>query len=194
MLKVGLTGGIGSGKSTVARIFSLLGVPVYDADAVSKELYHTDAALKASMIETFGPDIYSEGGLDRARLAALVFGDEAALARLNALVHPPTIRHAERWMQAQMGPYLIKEAALLFESGSVAAMDYVIGVSAPEALRIRRVMQREGFTEAQVLQRMARQWDEEEKLGRCHFILRNDERELLLPQVIGLHQHLLSLQ
>lgn len=192
MLKIGLTGGIGSGKSTVARIFEILGVPVYYADDASKKLYHTDPILKAELVRHFGADIYQEGQLDRKKLSAIVFGDPAKLALLNSLVHPPTIRDATNWMASQNAPYIIKEAALLFESGSVAGLNYVIGVETPRALRIKRVMDRDGIDRDAVQARMARQIDESIKMRLCDFVLRNDEQALLLPQVLDLHQKLLE--
>src|SRR5215207_2350165 len=135
MLKIGLTGGIGSGKTTVARIFELLDVPVYYADDASKRLYHTDPVLMAGIKKHFGEEMYSHEQLDRSRLAAIVFNDPQKLDLLNQLVHPPTLRDAQNWMNAQTAPYVIKEAALLFESGSAAGLHYVIGVKAPVHLR-----------------------------------------------------------
>ncbi|HEX6334536.1 MAG TPA: dephospho-CoA kinase [Flavisolibacter sp.] len=192
MLKIGLTGGIGSGKTTVAKIFELLRVPVYNADAASRELYHTDKELKAAMIHNFGADIYEHGRINRARLAELVFHDPEKTELLNSLVHPPTIRHAEAWMNRQQAPYVIKEAALIFESGSSAGLDYVIGVEAPLPLRIQRIMERDGATREAVLHRMDRQIDEVVKMKLCDFIIRNDEQHLVIPQVIALHEHLLQ--
>lgn len=193
MLKIGLTGGIGSGKTTVAKIFEALNVPVYYADAASKRLYHTDADLIANIKKHFGDGIYTNNELNRARLAELVFKDADKLALLNKLVHPPTIKDAENWMQQQTAPYVVKEAALLFESGSASSLDYVIGVQAPEALRMQRVMQRDGASREDVLARMNRQMDEAEKLKRCDFIIRNNEQEAVLPQVLKLHQRLLEM-
>lgn len=193
MLKIGITGGIGSGKSTVVHCFALLGVPVYDADAASKRLYHSDPALKKSLQDAFGKSIYKEGVLDRTALAAIVFNDPQKLALLNSLVHPPTIKDAETWMAMQTAPYLLKEAALLFESGSVNSLDYVIGVSAPEALRLQRVMARDGVNETDVRSRMARQMEEGEKMSKCNFIITNDEASLVIPQVLELHNKLLQL-
>jgi dephospho-CoA kinase len=191
-LKVGLTGGIGSGKSTAAKIFALLGVPVYDADAASKRLYHTDSALKAALQTHFGTDIYVAGTLDRQKLAAIVFNDPRQLELLNKLVHPPTIQDAQLWMQRQTAPFVIKEAALLFESGSAAGLDYVIGVFAPKALRIQRVMHRDNITREEVLARMNRQIDETIKMRLCDFRLTNDEQTLLIPQILQLREQLLS--
>jgi dephospho-CoA kinase len=193
MLKVGLTGGIGSGKTTVARLFALLGVPVYNADDAAKRLMQEDAGLRASIIAAFSGEAYPDGKLDRAFLAKQVFNDPVRLAQLNALVHPATISDATRWMQEQTAPYTLKEAALLFESGSDKGLDLVIGVDAPEDIRIRRVMAREQTTEEEVRKRLDKQMPEHEKLHRCNFILHNDERQMLIPQVIALHEKLTAL-
>lgn len=193
VLKVGLTGGIGSGKSTVAKMFELLGVPVYYADAASKRLYHTDRELMASLKEHFGEDIYTADQLNRQKLAALVFNDPAKLELLNRLVHPPTIRDAEDWMKKQTAPYVIKEAALLFESGSVSGLDYVIGVYAPVHLRIKRTMDRDNVSREEVQARMNRQIDEDIKMRLCDFVITNNEQQLVIPQVIQLHRQLLQL-
>jgi dephospho-CoA kinase len=192
MLKIGLTGGIGSGKSTAARIFEALNVPVYYADEASKQLYHTDAELMQEMKQYFGERIYHNGQLDRKQLAEIVFGSPEKLALLNSLVHPPTIRAAEQWMNQQSAPYVIKEAALFFESGSARGLDYIIGVHAPLSLRIKRVMDRDGSSRDQVLQRMEQQIDADLKMKLCDFVLINDEQQLLLPQVLKLHQELLQ--
>ena len=187
MLKIGLTGGIGSGKSTIAAIFELLDVPVYYADDASKRLYHTDRELIKNITEHFGEEIYTEGVLNRSQLASIVFNDPKKLDLLNQLVHPPTIRDAEDWMKKQTAPYIVKEAALLFESGSAAGLDYVIGVMAPAALRIKRVMDRDGISREDVMSRMKRQIDEDIKMRLCDFVIRNDEQEMVLPQVLELH-------
>lgn len=192
MLKIGLTGGIGSGKTTVARIFQLLEVPVYFADDASKRLYATDAALISSIKEHFGEEVYAGNQLNRSKLAALVFGNPDRLELLNRLVHPPTIKDAEDWMRAQKAPYIIKEAALLFESGSVSSLDYVIGVSAPRHLRLKRTMDRDGLTRGEVLNRMKRQIEESIKMRLCDFIIQNDEQRLVIPQVLSLHAQLLE--
>lgn len=191
-LKVGITGGIGSGKSTVAKIFELLNVPVYYADAASKRLYHTDKELMANLKKHFGEDIYTAEQLNRSKLAAIVFNDKAKLERLNSLVHPPTIRDAEEWIKKQTAPYVIKEAALLFESGSVAGLDYVIGVYAPVHIRIKRTMDRDGITRDEVISRMNKQIDEDIKMKLCDFVINNNEQELVIPQVLSLHQKFLN--
>jgi dephospho-CoA kinase len=192
-LKIGLTGGIGSGKTTVAKIFELLQVPVYYADQASKRLYQTDPQLKADLKKHFGEDIYSEDQLNRSKLAGIVFGDKEKLDLLNQLVHPPTIRDAEQWFLQQSTPYVIKEAALLFESGSVQGLDYVIGVYAPVHLRTKRVMDRDGIEKNAVQNRMHKQLAETLKMKLCDFVITNDEQDLVIPQVIHLHQKFLSL-
>lgn len=192
-LKVGLTGGIGSGKSTVARLFELLNVPVYYADAASKRLYHTNKELMANLKHHFGEDIYTADQLNRSRLAELVFNNPEKLELLNRLVHPPTIKDAEDWMLRQTAPYVIKEAALLFEAGSAQGLDYVIGVYAPVHLRIKRTMDRDGVSREEVQARMNRQIDEDIKMRLCDFVITNNEQQLVIPQVLQLHQQLLQL-
>lgn len=192
-LKIGLTGGIGSGKTTVAKVFELLGVPVYYADAASKRLYKTDKDLIQKMKEHFGDGIYNEDELNRTKLASLVFNNPEKLELLNSLVHPPTIKDAIDWMQAQTTPYVIKEAALLFESGSVQGLDYVIGVYTPQHIRLKRVMDRDGISREDVLNRMNRQIDEEIKMKLCDFVIANNEQELVIPQVIALHDKIQKL-
>ncbi|HMO32628.1 MAG TPA: dephospho-CoA kinase [Lacibacter sp.] len=192
MLKIGLTGGIGSGKSTVARLFELLGIPVYRADAAAKRLMETDPALMRQIRDAFGEASYSNGRLNRTFLAQSVFGDKSRLETLNNLVHPVTIADAEKWFAAQKGPYVLKEAALLFESGTAAGLDFIIGVEAPRPLRIRRTMLRDGVGAAAVEQRMQHQIDETIKMRLCDFVIRNNEQELVIPQVLALHQQLLT--
>ena len=193
VLKIGLTGGIGSGKTTVAKIFELLRVPVYYADVASKRLYHTDLDLMSKIKENFGEDIYTNEQLNRSKLAAIVFSDPDKLEILNQLVHPPTLRDAEEWMKAQTAPYVIKEAALLFESGSASGLDYVIGVKSPAALRFKRVMERDNVTREEVISRANSQIDEEMKMRLCDFIIINNEQELIIPQVLELHKKFLEM-
>ena len=193
LLKAGLTGGIGSGKSTVARIFGLLDIPVYDADTAAKTIMNEDEALKASIISHFGEDTYTGGALNRSYLASVVFKDEKKLALLNALVHPAVIHAAGQWMQRQNAPYVVKEAALIFESGSQEELDLVIGVYAPKPLRIQRTMERDKISREAVLKRMNTQVNEELKMRLCDFVLHNNEQRLLIPQVIALHEQLLLL-
>lgn len=194
MLRIGLTGGMGSGKSTVARIFEVLGAPVYYADDAAKRLMLEDHDLKAAIIRHFGEESYSTGGLNKAHLAALVFNNEEKLALLNSLTHPATIRDANTWMQAQAFPYIIKEAALIFESGSAEYLDYVIGVYAPLSLRVKRTMERDRLPKEEIQKRMSRQIDEDMKMKLCDFVIRNDEQQLVIPQVEALHKRFMQQQ
>jgi len=192
MLKIGLTGGIGSGKTTVARIFEVLGIPVYYADQAAKDLMNSDPDLRKNIISGFGPESYKEGKIDRIYLASKVFGDAEKLALLNSFVHPATIRDAHSWMNRQTTPYAVKEAALIFEGGLEKNFDYIIGVSAPESLRLERAMQRDQTAAENVLQRMHQQMDEQEKISRCDFVIVNDGIQAILPQVLKVHETLLS--
>ena len=188
MLKIGLTGGIGSGKSTVAAIFEKLGIPVYYADLEARRLMNEDAGLRSSILSLFGKEAYTGSVLNRPYISSVVFNDKEKLASLNALVHPVTIRNSELWVSAQTSRYVVREAALIFESGVNKHLDYVIGVSAPEELRISRVMARDGVPEEAVRSRMSHQLGEEEKMKRCDFVVANDDTRLLLPQVLALHE------
>jgi len=192
MLKIGLTGGIGSGKSTVARIFVVLSIPVYYADEAARRLMNEHQELKNQIRELFGEAAYIDGQLNRAYIGGTVFSDAGKLARLNAIVHPKTREDAAAWMRKQHASYAIKEAALIFEAGLETGLDQVIGVTAPVELRIARVMKRDGVPREKVLERMNRQMDEKEKMKRCDFIIENDERTPLLPQVLKIHDTLMK--
>ena len=192
MIRVGLTGGIGSGKSVVAKVFETLGIPVYYADDAAKNLMNTNEELKTAIIKNFGEGSYSNGELNRKYISSIVFNDAEKLELLNSLTHPATIRDAEEWMKRQTSTYIIKEAALLFESGAHKILDIVIGVSAPLPLRINRAMARDGATKEEILKRINRQMDEEEKMKSCDFVIINNEEELIIPQVLELHQKFCS--
>lgn len=192
MLRIGITGGIGSGKSTVADIFNVLGIPVYRSDDASKRLMVEDKELKKNIIESFGEESYINGILNRKYLAAQVFNDSQKIALLNSFVHPATINDARQWMEKQHTSYIIKEAALIFESGSEKFLDYVIGVKSPVDLRVSRAMKRDSVTREQVEARMKLQMDEDEKMKSCDFIIINDEQQMLIPQVLLLHERFLK--
>lgn len=193
-LKIGITGGIGTGKSTISHVFEVLGVPVYYADDAGKQLMNNNIELKQAVKAKFGEDVYNpEGQLDRKKLAAIVFNNPSLLQELNAIVHPATIAAADEWMQHQTAPYVLKEAALLFESDAHLHVDKVIGVQASLSTRIKRVIERDGVTEKEVMDRIARQMDETEKLNRCDYLINNEGNELVIPQVLALHQQLLAL-
>jgi dephospho-CoA kinase len=193
MLKVGLTGSIGSGKSTVAKIFEVLGIPVYYADAEAKKLMNSHEGLRTSIISQFGDQAYTDTVLNREYLANTVFNDPAQLNILNALVHPITISHANEWMLTQRAPYIVKEAALIFESSSDKYLDYVIGVDSPKDLRRSRVMERDNISLEKVLARESNQMKDGEKLHLCDYVIVNDEEKMMLPQVLSLHEKFLLL-
>jgi dephospho-CoA kinase len=194
MLRVGLTGGIGSGKSTVAAIFEVLGVPVSFADLEARRVMNEDPELRQQIIDHFGPEAYAGGVLNRSWLASRVFNHPDQLEILNSLVHPATILEGDRWMQSMAGrsPYAIREAALIFETRSAGHLDFIIGVHAPAALRIHRTMQRDKLTREAVQQRMRNQIDEEIKMMLCDAVIQNDDQQALLPQVLALHERLLQ--
>lgn len=192
MLKIGLTGGIGSGKTTVAKVLEVLGIPVYYADEAAKELMYKNELLKQQLIFHFGKDTYFENGqLNRKHLSSIVFANKEKLELLNSLVHPVTIADAKDWFRKQTAAYVIKEAALLFESGTTEGLDYVIGVTAPITLRIKRVMDRDNVTADEVKRRMNNQLDDSIKMKLCDFVLQNNEQQLLLPQIVQLHEELI---
>lgn len=199
---IGLTGGIGSGKSTVAKIFANLGVPVFNADKAAKDIMNTSLVIKNSLIEKFGAAVYKQEDdvngnspfvLNSAYLSKIVFSDPFKLAQLNEIVHPVTIQAALDWAAKQNATYVIKEAALFFESGSTAGTHKIIGVYAPKAVRIHRVMKRDHCSKEDVEKRMMHQIDESIKMKLCDWVIMNDEQQLLLPQVIELHNEILQL-
>jgi dephospho-coA kinase len=173
MKVVGLTGGIGSGKSTIARLFSALGIAVYDSDTEAKKLINTSAEIKKRIVEVFGAEAYAEGVYNRAYMADIVFRNPDKLAVLNSIVHPVLADHFNQWVALQTLPYVIKEAAILFESGSYKNCDFIITVTAPETLRISRCMSRDGSTEAQVRARMAQQWTDAQRIAFSDAVIEN---------------------
>lgn len=194
MLKAGITGGIGSGKSTVCQVFETLGIPVFYADEAAKSLMNKDADLKEQIKLLFGNAAYENDRLNTTVISKIAFTEKEKLQRLNALVHPAVLAYGEKWMNAQSAPYCLKEAAIFFESGSNKAMDIMIGVKAPEELRIRRVMKRGNLSREAVQARIAQQMNEEEKMALCDYILLNDDQTSLIEQVLQLHEILLSKQ
>ncbi|WP_295117332.1 dephospho-CoA kinase [uncultured Chitinophaga sp.] len=194
MMIIGLTGGIGSGKTTVARIFELLGIPVYYADDRAKVLMTQDEALVASIKEAFGEKAYLENGeLDRKYIANIVFNDPEKLQLLNSFVHPATIRDSLAWAKEQQTPYVLREAALMFETEAFHHVDKVICVYAQQALRIQRVMKRDNVTRNEVLARMHKQIDETIKMKLSDFVIFNNEQQSVIGQVMQLHPKLLDL-
>ena len=195
MLKIGITGNIGGGKTTVSRIFEILQVPVFYADDAAKKVMVADQILIDELKSTFGHEAYfSDGALNRKYIADIVFNNEAQLAKLNAIVHPAVFRAFDAWTaNIKNAPYVMKEAALLFESSSYKMCDYSIMVTAPLELRIQRVMARNGLTREEVESRNARQFSEEKKTDLADYVIRNDDTELVIPQILELHRQFLDL-
>jgi dephospho-CoA kinase len=193
MLKIGITGGIGSGKTTICKVFEVLGIPVFYADNIAKSIMQTDSVLMTEIINAFGTDSYSKDRqLNRPFIASIVFKNESQLNKLNSIVHPAVFRAFDKWLiEHQDAPYILKEAALLFESESYQMCDYSILVISPEATRIRRIMFRDQISEEEVRLRMKSQFTDEQKKELADHILINDENSLLIPQIISLHQQFL---
>ncbi len=194
MLKIGITGGIGSGKTTVCRIFELLGISIYSADEEAKKILN-EFDVKKSITNYFGNDVLnSDKNIDRKKLANLVFNDKENLQKLNSIVHPAVAKHFEEWCNKnQSSKYVLKEAAIMFESGAYKQVDNIIVVTAPVDLKIKRSVLRDNITEEQVIERMNNQLTDEEKIKRSQFVIYNDEQQLLIPQVLQIHQQILKL-
>lgn len=195
MLKIGITGGIGAGKSIVCRMFEQLGIPVYDSDSRAKWVMHHDNVLREELSETFGSDTYTASGeLNRPYLANVVFNDPERLALLNKLVHPHVKADFTKWIKINnQAPYLIKEAALMYESEAWRQMDQIIAVYASLPVRIKRILQRDPHrTEADAKAIISKQLQEEEKMARAEYVIYNDDKQLIIPQVINLHKLFLS--
>ncbi len=195
MLKIGITGNIGSGKTTVSKVFETLGIPVFYADDAAKAVMVNDPILIDGIKKTFGDESYfPDGSLNRKYIAGIVFNNDTELAKLNGLVHPATFRAFDSWVKnVKNAHYVLKEAALLFESDSYKMCDYTIMVQAPLEVRINRVIKRDGLTRAEVESRNAHQFTEEKKTSLADYVIKNDGAELVIPQVLALHQKFLLL-
>lgn len=195
MLKIGITGNIGSGKTTVSKVFELLGIPVFYADYQAKKLMTEDAVLVKAIRETFGAEAYfADGSLNRKYLSGIVFNQETELKKLNALVHPAVFRAFEVWAEDyQHKKYVLKEAALLFESGSNQQCNRTIVVSAALNVRVHRVMQRDKISKTEVLRREEKQMPQAEKEAKADYIVQNDANMLVIPQVLKIYEQLLEL-
>lgn len=186
MLKIGITGGIGSGKSTVCRLFAERGIAVYDCDGAARRLMEEDAALRLGIEKRFGAESYADGTLNRAFLAARIFGDAAARTALEKLVHPAVIADFERWCEAQEGPYVVLESAILFEAGLDRRVDRVVAVLAPAALRLERAVRRDGADPEAIRRRMAAQTDDDTLCARADYTIVNIREEELAADVAQL--------
>jgi len=194
MLKVGITGGIGSGKTTVCMVFETLGIPVYYADKQAKLLMNNNTKLKSSIAEYFGKDIYSNDELNRRKLAEIVFNNKTALEKLNSLVHPAVAHDFECWLSKQKSHYVLEEAAIIFESNITHRFDKIILVTAPDQIRIERVCFRDSITPETVRERMNNQWSDDKKIALADYIIYNDNIRLLTHQILDIHKQLLNVQ
>ncbi len=194
VIKVGITGGIGSGKTMVCKVFKLLGIPVFYSDEESKKLLFYDADINRRISKQFGTAVIgNQGTIDKGKLAIVVFSNKEKLEQLNAILHPAVALRFEEWVKEHHeSKYILKEAAILFESGANKQVDTVITVIAPVGLRIQRAMQRDEITREQVLERMKNQMNEEEKIKLSQFTIQNDDEQLLIPQVMKIHNLLLE--
>lgn len=190
MMIVGLTGGIGSGKSTIAKEFAALGIAVFNSDEQAKALIANNAQVKERIIAAFGEEAYQNGEYNRAYIAQIVFNNSEKLAILNGIVHPALAEYFKQWAKEQTSPYVLKEAAILFESGSYKDCDYIITVTAPEQLRIARVMARDHCTEAQVRARMAQQWTDEQRIALSNAVIENVDLEKAKKEVKRINNEL----
>ncbi|HDP76251.1 MAG TPA: dephospho-CoA kinase [Bacteroidales bacterium] len=190
-LRIGVTGGIGSGKSFVCRVIEVLGYPVFYSDYIAHTITDTDPQVKGQVMELFGSNIYTYGKLNRKEVAEMVFADNELLIKLNSIIHPAVARSFEQWcMQNSNSELVFKEAAILFETGIYHELHKTILVTAPEELRIKRVMERDGVSELEVRARMAKQMPEEEKKRLADFIIVNSSNQLILPQILSIVQTL----
>ena len=188
---IGLTGGIGSGKSTVARIFTMLNIPVYNSDEAGRKITNEDPLVKRSIKNLFGAELFDHNdNLNREKLSAIVFSDSTALAKLNAIIHPAVAQDFKMWCANQSSPYVIKETAILFEHGLDKHLDGVIVVEAPDELRIKRVMHRNGITEEAVRNRIQQQLPQDELISRADWVIHNNEEQLLIPQVLDIYSRI----
>jgi len=191
-LLVGLTGGIGSGKSTIAKVFESLGVPVFNSDEVAKGIINNDVEVVKNVTAEFG-NVYAVGKLDKVKMAAIVFNDANALEKLNKIIHPKVAEYFKEWIEDNKNAQiLIKEAAILIESGAYQQMGKTILVTAPELTRIKRVVQRDNTSEEKVKERIKAQLSDEEKMTYADFTIINDDKQLVIPQVLEVYDNLLS--
>jgi dephospho-CoA kinase len=194
MIKVGITGGIGSGKSMVCRVFSMLGVPVYNADTAAGYLTETDPAIRDSLIALMGSDIYEGGLLNRSKMSALIFNDKPLLVKVNQIIHPVVASHFLLWCtQNEHHAYVIQESAILFESKAYLIFDKYVTVTSPEEIRIQRVISRKEMTLEKVRAIIQNQLPEQEKIVRSHYVVINDGLQPVLPQILQLHEKFMTI-
>ena len=191
--KLGITGGIGSGKTSVCRVFDVLGIPVFSADRVASELMEKDKEIIRKINSAVGMDLYSKGSLDRMQLARIIFNDSKLLLKINSVVHPAVFEAFEKWVVSQTAPYVIMEAAILIESGAVKYVDRVATVVAPVEQRVERVIQRNKLSRDQVMERMRNQLDDAERIKHSDYVINNSENDMIIPEILRIHNDILLL-
>jgi len=192
MKKIGLTGNIGSGKTTISNVFRTLGIPVFYADDEAKRLMVEDENLKKELTRIFGANVYCDNGINRKHLSELAFNDASILQKLNSIVHPFVQNYFIELCDLQSSQYIIKEAAILFESGTQKDLEAVICVKCPKSKRVERILKRDSISVEQIESRMRNQWDEEKKSSLSDYIIENDDEHLVIPQVLSIHNDLLK--
>ena len=192
MKLIGITGGIGSGKSTIAKVFMSLSYPVYNSDTKAKELINSNEELINSIKLSFGNDIYNSNGLDRKKMASIVFNNPEKLELLNSIIHPAVGKDFEKWIDSQNTSFILKEAAILFETGIYKSLHKTILVSAPQETRIERVIKRDNTNQEEVLSRMNNQWSEEKKTELADYVIDNSGNKLVIPQVLEIIKQILK--
>ncbi len=192
-LKLGVTGGIGSGKTTVCRIFAVIGIPVFSADDEARQIQDTDREIISEINELAGRDLYSGGKLDRPELAKLIFNDRDLLGKVNSLIHPKVFENYMKWEARQESPYTVMEAAILFESGAYRLVDRILTIVTPLEERIERLVKSNKLTREQVLERINNQIDDESRIRQSHFLVFNSENDMIIPAVLGVHNEMLNL-
>jgi len=192
-LKLGVTGGIGSGKTTVCRVFTVLGIPVYSADEEARKIQESDRELMDKINRLAGKDLYTTGKLDRPELARLIFNNRDLLEKVNSLIHPVVSRNFKRWVTEQNSPYCIMEAAILFESGAYRIMDKILTVVTPMEERIDRLVKGNKLTREQVMERIRNQIDDESRIKQSDYIIFNSENDMIIPVILGVHKEMLNL-
>jgi dephospho-CoA kinase len=192
-LKLGVTGGIGSGKTTICKVFGVLGIPVFSADDEAKRIQDNDRDLQIKINSLAGKDLFPAGKLDRPELAKLIFSNKELLEKVNSLVHPVVFRSFREWVKKQDSPYSIMEAAILFESGAFRLMDRIVTVVTPLEERIERLVRGNKLSREQIIARIKNQIDDESRVKRSDFIIPNSENDMIIPAIIGIHEEMLKL-
>jgi len=192
VLKLGVTGGIGSGKTSVCKVFTVLGIPVFSADRIAREIMDNDKDIISKINAIAGKNLYSSGSLDRVGLASLIFNDHSLLEQVNALIHPVVFDHFAKWHNKQTSQYVIMEAAILFESGASELVDKIATIVAPEEERLARVTLRSKLSRQQVLERMKNQMDDEEKIKLSDYVIYNSENDMIIPEIIKIHEDIIK--